>query len=335
MTPQSTPVRAFAHITARTLCSLAALLALAVPPAALAQAAYPVRPVRMIVAFPPGQATDLIARLVADELSKAWAQPVIVENRAGGDSIPGTMAGRSAPADGYTITFGTSSSFAVNPAVKSKLPYDPPKDFAMVYGMFSVPWIIVAHPGSPYATLRDVVAAAKEAPGKVQWGYGSTSLQLGAELFKLRSGAPLGGVAYKGSGPATTDLIGGHVPLLIDTVAATLPHIRAGRMRPLATLADKRVPLLPDVPTVAEAGVPGAEAEGWGGIAVPRGTPADVIERIGAEVARIVNDPAIQKRMLELGIVPEPRGSKAWSAFVESEVAKWGDVARRANVKED
>jgi tripartite-type tricarboxylate transporter receptor subunit TctC len=259
----------------------------------------------------------------------------VVENRAGGDSIPGTMAGRNAAADGYTITFGTSSSFAVNPAVKSKLPYDPPKDFTMVYGMFSVPWIIVAHPGAPFATLSDMVTAAKSAPGKVQWGYGSTSLQLGAELFKLRSGAQIAGVAYKGSGPATTDLVGGHVPLLIDTVAATLPHIRAGRMKPLATLGARRVPLLPDVPTVAEAGVPGAEAEGWGGIAVPRGTPADIVERIGTEVARIIKDPSIQKRMLDLGIVPDPRGPREWSAFVDAEVAKWGDVARRANVKED
>ncbi|MFN0300957.1 MAG: Bug family tripartite tricarboxylate transporter substrate binding protein [Burkholderiales bacterium] len=300
-----------------------------------AQVTYPTKPVRMIVAFPPGQATDIIARLVADELTKAWGQQVIVENRAGGDSIPGTMVGRNAPADGYTITFGTSSSFAVNPAIFSKLPYDPPKDFTMVHGVFSVPWVIVAHPSAPYNTLADLVDAAKRNPNTIQWGYGSSSLQLGAELFKLRSGAQIGGVPYKGSGPATTDLMGGHVMVLIDTVAATLQNARAGKIKVLATLAPQRVPLMPDAPTVSEAGFPGAEAEGWGGMAVPKATPAVIVERISAEVGRIVNDPAIQRRMLDRGTVPDPRGAKEWSVFVEAEVAKWTDIARRANVKSD
>ena len=313
---------------------LAAFTLAAGAPAA-AQGTYPSRPVRMIVAFPPGQATDIIARLVADELGKVWGQQVIVDNRAGGDSIPGTMVGRNAAADGYTITFGTSSSFAVNPALFAKLPYDPPKDFEMVHGVFSVPWVIVAHPGTPYNTLAELVDASKKKPDAIQWGYGSSSLQLGAELFKLRSGAQIGGVPYKGSGPATTDLLGGHVPLLIDTVAATHQHVRAGKMKALATLSPKRVPLMPDVPTVSEAGISAAEAEGWGGVAVPKATPPAIVERISSEVARIVKDPAIQQRMLDRGTVPDPRGAREWSAFVEAEVAKWGDIARRAKMKQE
>lgn len=302
---------------------------------ARAQSEYPVKPVTLIVAFPPGQATDLVARLLADELSKMWGKAVIVENRAGGNSVPGTMAGRNAPPDGYTITFATSSSIAVNRALYAQLPYDPPNDFTMVHGVFRVPWVIVANPGVPYGTLKELIDAAKQDPGKLSWGYGATSLQLGAELFKLRTGAELVGVPYKGSGPAIADLIGGHVPLLLDTVAATLPHIRSGRMKAIATMAPTRVSLLPDVPTVAELGYPGFEADGWGGVVVPKATPSAIVNKIGADVKKILNDPAIQRQMLDRGVVPDLRGPEDWTAFVNAELKKWSDVARRANVKAD
>lgn len=315
----------------RTLAAFA-LLAAATGPA-LAQPRYPSKPVRMIVAFPPGQATDIIARLLADELGRAMGQQFIVENRAGGDSIPGTMAGKNAPGDGYTLTFGTSSSFAVNSALFDKLPYDPPTDFAMVHGVFTVPWVIVAHPSQPFNTLAEMVTAAKKSPDKLQWGYGASSLQLGAELFKLHTGAQIAGVPYKGSGPATTDLIGGHIGMLIDTVAATVAHVRAGKMKALATLGPKRVPLLPDTPTAVEQGYPEVQAEGWGGVAVPKATPTEIVDQLSSAIGRILADPAIQQKILDRGTVPDPRGPKEWSAFVASEVTKWTDIARRAKVR--
>ena len=303
--------------------------------AAHGQETYPTKPVRMIVAFPPGQATDIVARLFAEELTKIWGKQVIVDNRAGGASVPGTMAGRNAMPDGHTITFATSSSIAVNPAIYSNLPYNTAKDFAMVHGVFTVPWVIVAHPTAPYNTLKELVEAAKKSPNTINWGYGASSLQLGAEFFKLRTGAQLVGVPYKGSGPATTDLLGGQIPLLLDTVAATLPHIKAGKMKAIATMTPKRMPLLPDTPTVSELGYAGFEAEGWGGMVVPRATPASVVKKISGDVGRILKEQSIQKQMLDRGVVPDLRGPDEWTKFVHAELVKWTDVAKRANVKAD
>lgn len=296
---------------------------------------FPTKPVRMIVAFPPGQATDIVARLFADELTKQWGKQVVVDNRAGGASVPGTAAGRNATPDGHTITFATSSSIAVNPAIYSNLPYDTARDFAMIHGVFTVPWVIVAYPGAPYNTLKELVDASKKSPNTINWGYGASSLQLGAELFKLRTGAQLTGVPYRGSGPATTDLLGGQIPLLLDTVAATLPHIRSGRMKAIATMTPKRMPLLPETPTVAELGYPGFEAEGWGGMVVPKATPATIVTKISADVGRILHEPAIQKQMVDRGVEPDLRGPKEWTKFVHAELVKWSDVAKRAHVKAD
>jgi len=316
--------------------ALSFMLGLALAAATVqAQEPFPTRPVRMIVAFPPGQATDIVARVFAEELTKVWGKQVIVDNRAGGASVPGTVVGRNATPDGHTITFATSSSIAVNPAIYSNLPYDTSRDFAMVHGIFTVPWVIVAHPGAPYNTLKELVDASKKNPNAINWGFGASSLQLGAELFKLRTGAQLTGVPYKGSGPAMTDLLGAQVPLLLDTVAATLPHIRGGRMKAIATMTPKRIPLLPDTPTVAELGYPGFEAEGWGGMVVPKATPGAIVIRISRDVGRILNEPAIQKQMLERGVVPDLRGPQEWTKFVHAELVKWTDVAKRANVRAD
>lgn len=300
-----------------------------------AQAEFPTKPVRLIVAFPPGQATDIVARVFADELTKIWGKQVVVDNRAGGDSIPGTMVGRNAAPDGYTITFATSSSIAVNPALRSNLPYDPPKDFAMVHGIFTVPWVIIAHPSTPYNTLQEMVSASKKNPNTLNWGYGASSLQLGAELFKFRTGAQLVGVPYKGTGPAITDLLGGHIPLNLSTVAATLPHIKASKVKALATMGLQRMPLLPDVATVNELGYPGFEAEGWGGMVVPKATPNVIVEKISVDVRRVLDDGSVQQRMLDRGVVPDLRGPKEWTKFVHAELVKWTEIARRANVKSD
>jgi tripartite-type tricarboxylate transporter receptor subunit TctC len=313
----------------------AAFSAQALP--AHAQGNYPAKPVRLIVPFPPGQATDIVARLLADGLSRAWGQQVIVDNRGGGGSIPGMMAGRDAPADGHTITFGTSGSLGVNPSLYSKLPYDPPKDFAMVNGVFIVPLMIVAHPGLPYNTLGELIDAAKKEPGKLNIGYAGTgtSQHLTGELFKVRAGIDIVGITYKGSGPAVTDLLGGQIPLLVDSLASALPHIKSGKIKALAMTTLQRVPQLPDVPTVAELGYPGFEGVGWGGLIVPKGTPNEIVEKIGADVRQVLNDPVMRQRIIDRGAIPDARGPKEWTEFVNAEIVKWGEVVRRAGLKAD
>lgn len=302
-----------------------------------AQGNFPTKPVRLVVPFPPGQATDIVARLLADALTRQWGQQVVVDNRGGGGSIPGMMAGRDAAPDGYTITFGTSGSIGVNPSLYSKLPYDPPKDFAMVNGVFIVPLMIVAHPSAPYNSLKEMVDAAKKAPGKLNWGYAGTgtSQHLTGELFKVRAGVDIAGVTYKGSGPAITDLLGGQIPLLVDSLASALPHIKSGKIKALAMTSAQRVPQLPDVPTVAESGYPGFDGVGWGGLIVPKATRTDLVEKIGADVRHALSDPTMQQRIIDRGAIPDPRGPKEWTAFVNAEIVKWAEVVRRANLKAD
>ena len=305
--------------------------------AASAHAQYPTKPVRIIVPFPPGQATDIVARLLADELSKAWGQNVIVENRGGGASIPGMMAGRDAPADGYTITFGTSGSLGVNPSLYTNLPYDPPKDFAMVNGVFLVPLMILAHSSSPYHSLSDLVNAAKKEPGKLNWGYAGTgtSQHLTGELFKQRAGVDIVAILYKGSGPAITDLLGAQIYLLVDSLSSAMPHVKSGKIRALAMTSAQRVPQLPEVPTVAELGYPQFDGVGWGGLIVPKATPAAVVEKISTDVRKVLNDPTMKTRIIDRGAVPDPRGPKEWTEFINAEIVKWGAIVRRANLKAD
>ena len=322
-------------IRALILAAAGALTLAATPLAALAQAAFPSKPVRLVVPFPPGQATDIVARLLADALTKQWGQQVIVENRAGGASIPGMLQGRDAAPDGHTITFGTSGSIGVNPSLYPTLPYDPHRDFAMVGGVFIVPLMIVAHPSAPYANLKEMIAAAKKDPGKLDWAYAGTgtSQHLTGELFKVRAGVDILGVTYKGSGPAMTDLLGGQVKLMVDSLASALPHIKAGKIRALAMTTPQRVPQLPDVPTVAESGYPGFDGVGWGGLVVPKATLAALVERIGADVRRALADPVMQQRIIDRGAIPDPRGPREWTEFVGAEIVKWGEVVRRANLK--
>ena len=301
---------------------------------AYAQGNYPTRPVRLIVPFPAGQATDIIARLVADGLSKVWGQPVVVINQAG---VPGMLAGRDAPADGYTITVGTSGTLAVTPNLHSKPPYDPLKDFVMVNAAAATPMIIIASPSLPYNTLKELIDAAKKEPGKINIGYGgvNNTQHLTGELFKFRAGIDMVGINYKGSAAAITDLLGGQIQLLVDSLTATLPHIKSGKIKPLAIAALQRAPQLPDVPTVAEFGYPGFEGIGWQGLIVPRGTPNEIVEKIGVDVRRVLSDPIMRERIIDRGMVVDARGSKEWTEFVNAEFIKWGEAVRRANLKAD
>ena len=305
------------------------------PAIASAQSDWPNRPVKIIVPFPPGQATDIIMRLVADELSKRWPQRVIVENRGGGAGAPALEAGARSPADGYTLTAGTSGTLGVNPSVLPRVPYDAEKDFAAITNVAMVPLLVIAHPSLPYNTMQELAAAARANPGALDMASAgpATSQHMAAELLMLRANIRFNIVHYRGSGPAIADVIAGNVKLMTDSVASALPHIRDGRVKPIALCSARRVPQLPDVPTIAETLVPGYQTGGWAGLVAPAGTPAEIIRRINADVVAILRDQAIADRILQMGAVPDPMTPDEYAAFIRSEIATFREVARAANVR--
>lgn len=306
-------------------------------PLARGQAAYPTRTVRMIVPFPPGQAADIFGRMLGERLAVLWGQSVVVENRAGGGGVPGVMAGKDAVADGYTLLMGTSGTLGVNPGVYAKLPYDPARDFGAASNVFIAPLVIIANPGFAPNTIQELVQAAKKAPGTINYASAGpgTAQHMTAELFKLKAGIDIVHIPYKGSGPAMTDLLGGQIPLMLDSLAAALPHIKGGRIKAIAVTTSKRVPQLPELTTIADSGYPGFEGVGWSGIVLPAATPRDLIERISADIRKVLAEPQLRERIIERGGVPDPNTPKEFSEFIRNEMGKWAEVARAANVRLD
>ena len=315
---------------ARTLLA-GALLAFAT----LATAQYPNKPVKIIVPFPAGQATDLAARIVAEALAKEWNQGVVVENVGGGAGIPGMVQAKGAPADGYTLAMGTSAVMVVNPAIMEKIPYDPFGDFTLIGPVFRNPLIIVATEKSPYRNVKDLVDAAKKNPGKLNWGYpgAGTTQHLTGELFKQVAGVDIQGVMYKGSAAAVQDLLGDQIQLSVDGIGPNLPHIKAGKFRAIASTGEQRASQLPDVPTVAEQGYPGFSGEGWGGVVVPKGVPNEIVTKISRDLAKVMNDPAVQERLTKAGLAIDNMPREQWLEFAKKTHATWGDVARKNNIK--
>ena len=318
------------------LLTLLLIAVCAMPTQAPAQA-YPAKAVRIIVPFPPGQAADIFARMVGDRLSQVWGQPVFVENRAGGGGVPGIMAGKQAAPDGYTLLVGTSGTLGVNPGIYAKLPYDPIADFLPASNIFIVPLVVVAHPGFKPANIQELVAAAKAQPGTINYASAGpgTAQHMTGELFKFKAGIDIGHVPYKGSGPGMTDLIGGQVPLMFDSLASALPHIRSGKIRAIAVTTAQRAPQLPEVPTVAEAGYAGFEGAGWSGFVLPAGTPRAVVDKISADTQAVLREPQMRDRIVERGGIPDPRTPQEYGEFIKAEIAKWGEVARVAKVRLD
>jgi len=312
------------------------LLPAALPAAARGQEPWPARPVRLLIPFPPGQATDTIGRVLAEALSARWPQRVVVENRSGGAGVVGTEAGARAAPDGHTLVASTSGTNGINPSVIRNLPYDAERDFTYVTLVFTVPLMIVAHPSFAPADVAALVAAARADPGGLSYGSGGpgTSQHMSAELFCARAGVRLTHVPYRGSGPAMADLIAGNIPLMFDSVASALPHIHGGRIRAIGVTSAGRAPQLPEVPAIGET-LPGYEAIGWAGIAVPAGTPAAVVARVNADVTALLRDPAFAARVVSLGGAPAPQTVEEAGAFVRAEIAKWREVARGADVRLD
>jgi tripartite-type tricarboxylate transporter receptor subunit TctC len=302
---------------------------------ALAQAPWPNKTVRFVVPFPPGQAADIFARLMAEKLTDVWKQQVIVENKGGGSGIPATEYGKSAAPDGYTLMVVSSGTFGVNPSLFPDLPYKPLVDFLPISNIFLVPLVIVAHPSFPGKTLAELIELARKEPGK--WSYASagpgTSQHLSMELFKLREKLDIVHVPYKGSGPAMADLLGGHVPLMMDSTAAALNHIVDGRIRALAvTTARPAPPPLDKIPTIAQT-VPGFDAAGWSGLAAPARTPLEIVAKVNKDVQALLNDPAIVRQIEQRAAIPAPGSPLQFADFIKKEIDTWGEVVRATGTK--
>ena len=328
---------ALPRIARRRLLQFAAastLPALAASPA-LAQSAWPARPVRIVVPYPPGGASDITARLLAQKLSELWSQPVVVDNRAGANGIIALEHVAKQPPDGYTLLTANLGPNAINPAVYPKLPYDAVKDFTPITLTTIVPQVLVANPALPQKTLAELLDFAKKNPGKVSYGTGGagSSNHLAIELAGSIVGAQMVAVFYKGDSPAMLDVMSGQVAFSFPTVPAAMPHIKSGKLRPLAVGGSTRVPSLPDVPTMQEAGVTGFESSSWGGIMGPAGMPADLVQRIHTDLTRVLRMPDVQENLAAQGALVVAQGPDGFAKFVGDEVRKWAAVAKRANIK--
>ena len=309
---------------------------LAAVPAA-AQAAYPSKTVTIIVPFAAGGTTDILARIIAQGLTAELGQSVIVDNRAGAGGNIGGQAASRAPADGYTLFMGTVGTHAINAALYKKMPFDPVKDFAPLTRVANVPNLLVANPKQPFKTVKELIAYAKAHPGQLNFassGNGS-SIHLSGELFKSMTKIDMQHVPYKGSAPAVTDLLGNQVGIMFDNMPSAIQHVRSGKLRPLAVTTAKRSPELPDVPTIAEAGVPGYEATSWFGMFAPAATPPAVIATLNAAIVKVLLKPEIKKQINDQGAEAYSETPAQFSDFIHKESTKWSKVVKDSGASVD
>ena len=321
----------------RLVACLCAALASLVPVANAQPGGYPGKPVRIIVPSPPGDGSDLMARAIGERLTQAWGQPVVVDNRQGAGGRVGTEAAVKSPPDGYTLIMGNAGSHGINAALYRDLGYDLERDFAPITQVMRAPNVLVINPALPAQNVRELIALFKANPGKYSYGSGGngSSAHFSAELFKTMAGVDVVHVPYKGATPALTDVIGGQVAMFMGNLPPAIGHIRNGRVRALAVTTAQRSALVPDVPTVAESGLPGFETVAWFGLFAPAGTPREIVDRVRAEVARIVQLPEIRERIATLGGEPVGNTPEQFAAIVRSDIAKWKQVAKAANISAD
>ncbi|MBA4790433.1 MAG: tripartite tricarboxylate transporter substrate binding protein [Rhizobiales bacterium] len=324
-----------ARPTRRALLVLAAL-SLAVPMAGARAETYPSRPVKLVVPYPAGGTTDIIARLIATQLSEKLGQPFVVDNRAGASGAIGTSAVAKSAPDGYTLLMGTANTHGINSALQKTLPYDALKDFAPITVVASTPNVLVVNPSLPAQNLPELIALAKKEPGKLN--YGSTSAggspHMSAELLKMMTGINISHVPYKGAAPMLTDLVGGHIPIGFDNLPSAMPFIESGKLRAIAVTTAKRWPGAPNIPTIAET-VPGYEVSGWFGILAPAGTPPAIVDLIQKTVAEAVAKPEVRKQLEAVGAEPVANTPAAFAKQIEADVARWKTVADTTGVKLD
>jgi tripartite-type tricarboxylate transporter receptor subunit TctC len=297
---------------------------------------YPAKPVKFIVPFPPGGPVDTTARAFTQKLSEYWGQQALVENRAGAGGIVGAEAAAKSPPDGYTFFVG-SIHHSVLPSLNAKLPYNVEKDLVPVTFAAQFPIILVAHPSVPAKTVQELIAYAKKNPGKLAYGSAGNGggTHLAGELFKSLAGVDLLHVPFKGSAPAMIDLLGGQVQLMFSDAPTALPHIKSGRLRALGVGSPKRSSLVPDVPTIAEAGVKGYDAYSWAGVFAPAGTPKEIVLKANADIVKALSQPDVKQRLHDAGAEAAPGTPEQFGAFLKSEIAKWGKVVKDGNIKAD
>ncbi len=310
------------------------LLADAATGIAQAQApAWPARPIRLIVSFPPGGPADLLGRFIAERLTDSLGQQVVVDNRPGANSIiAAEMTAKAAP-DGHTLLMAIDGAMVMNPALYTRLPYDPVKDFTPIGLVATIPNLIVAHPSSPWGSIRDLIAAAKARPGDISIATSALPVQLAIELFMAQSGARLTLVPYKGGSTSITDLVGGNVALSIEGVSTALPFVRTGKVKALAVTSRDRLPQAPDVPTIAESGLPGYAFEVWQSVVAPAGAPQAVVERINGELGRMMKTQAATDRLGALGITPAWSTPDELASRIRTDGEKWGKIIRDIGMK--
>ncbi len=319
-------------------------VALALSSAALAQTpvaprgtadAYPGKPVRMIVPSAPGGGTDIVARVIAQGLSEVWGQTVVVDNRGGAGGTAGvTVAARASAPDGYTLLLGSNGHLSFAPAVNRHLPYDPQKDLAPVSLVAQQPFVVAVFAGVPVNSMREFITYAKSRPGAISYGSGGSgsASHLGTELLQITAGITMLHVPYKGTGPGVAALLSGEIQFLLAGLATTLPHSRSGKLKALAVTGATRAKVAPDLPTVAEAAVPGYEFVVWYGVMVPGGTPAAIVTKINADIARVLRSPATSERYAAAGLDPVNNSPAEFAEQLRQEIPKWQQVVKAANI---
>jgi len=304
------------------------------PSLATAQA-YPAKPIRWISPWPAGGANDIFSRAIGQKIGESLGQQVLVDNRPGAAGTIGSDIAAKAPADGYTLVMGSSPTHAIAPALYPALPYDPLRDFSAVTLVGSVPNVLVLHPSVPAKTVKEFIAVAKARPGKLNFAStgNGTSQHLSAELFKFMAGLDMVHIPYKGTAPALTELVAGQVDLAFENMPALIPHIQAGRLRALAVTTTKRSAVMPELPTIAEAALPGYDASVWFGVFAPAGTPRPVIDRLHGEILKALQTQDLKSRMIAMGTDVSGMGPDDFSAYVRKEIPKWANLVKAAGVK--
>ena len=306
---------------------------------ALAQspAPYPAKPIRLVVPFTPGGSTDILARAIGLELTKAWGQSVIIENVPGAGGSIGADKVAKAPADGYTLLMGHIGTLAVNPSLYPNLPYDAVKSFSPVAWVARVPNVLVVHPSVKVNTVQELVALAKSRPGQLNYGSGGngSAANLATEYFKVQTGTSMLHIPYRGTAPAVTDLVGGQIQVLFTGAPAVISQIKNGQVRALAVSSPKRVDALPDLPTVAETGYKDFEADQWYGVVAPAGTPKEIVAKLNAQINLSLNSPELKTRLNNEGAIATPNTPEVFASLIQREIARWKPVIQSGRVKAD
>lgn len=314
---------------------IAALVALLAAAAAASAQQYPAKPIHIVVGFPPGGGNDIIARLIGAKMQDSWGQPVVIDNKPGANSIIAAEFVAKAPADGYTLLVNATGGMSVNPVIYSKLPYDSLKDFApiTIVGMF--PLVLVVNPSLPVHSVKELIDYIKANPGKLNYSSGSTAFQVATEMFKQMTGTRISHIPYKGSAASIAAVLAGDVQMTIVDTPPLVPQIKAGRVRALAITSAKRAASMPDLPTLAESGVPGYDMSLWIGVFAPAATPRDVTAKLNAEVVRIGKLPDVRDRLAAMGVIPVGNTSEQAAEWIKGEIARFGPVVKAANIRAD